>query len=80
MNAQTTSAQLVKALTGQFQKIVSENFIELWSLRNGERAVKGAVAFSITPNGERDFTIASSFSFGIRLKHNLKEKCVVIEQ
>jgi hypothetical protein len=80
MNAQSTSQQLIKGLGRQFEQIVSANWIEIWSLRNGDRAVKASVTFTITPNGGTHYTLASRLAFGVRCKHDLKEKCVLIEQ
>jgi hypothetical protein len=73
--AQSHSDKIVEALTAQFKGLVQEDFIELWGLRNGDQAVKGSVAFKILPNGGKEYTLSSSFSYGVRIKRQQSEKC-----
>lgn len=78
LNLNTTefSAELVEGLCGQFKKLVSENWMELWSYRNGDpdSPVKAAVSFVITPNGS-EYNLTSTFYFSLRFKHRTNGAC-----
>ena len=79
MNAQKASSksdQLIKSLAGQFEKLLAENWIDLWAYRNGEQAAKGSVTFSIQPAGD-NFTVAASIRYGIRLKKDSRQKVLM---
>jgi hypothetical protein len=80
MNAQPYSQQIIRALSSQFEKLVTEHWFEIWGFRTGTEAVKATVTISIQPNGAKDFKLNSRLAFGIRLKHELKENLVLIEQ
>jgi hypothetical protein len=66
------SEQVIERLTAQFRALLTENWIELWAYRNGDRHVKGSVSFDIGPEG-RQYVLGSSLSYGIRLKHSVQE-------
>ena len=64
------SDQVIEALTAQFRTLVKQNWIEIWAYLNG--AAKGSFGFSIAAQG-RAYTLKSNLSYGVRLKHKVKE-------
>jgi hypothetical protein len=66
------SEQVIERLTAQFRGLLTDNWVELWAYRNGDRHAKASVSFDIGPEG-RQYVLGSTLSYGIRLKHSVQE-------
>lgn len=76
LHSQDFSAELIDLLCTQHRQLLEQNWIEMWSCRpdGPDAGIRGSVTFSIEPFG-REYTLNSSFSYGIRYKHRASGKC-----
>lgn len=71
------SELLIRSIGTQVEQLVRDNWLELWSYGDREKGAKATVAIAISPNGNgQDYALASSITFGIRVKHRTKQNLV----